>query len=84
MNTHHVPEYIALDKQQDSDVAEQKSRESDSMSNNQKPMKQQTLLESQAQSHTSAKFESDHPKQQLITEKIALMICKDLQSPTVL
>jgi hypothetical protein len=82
LRVHHVTEYVAIEKQQNAEVPEKKSRQAmnqtSTSADGTKPMKQVQLQQSSLQS-SFAKFESNHPKQVLITEKIALMICKDLQ-----
>lgn len=72
-----MTEYGQLEKQQNKEIAEKKRRQEQNSSTTQPLLKQQTLL--QSASSSTKKFEADHPKQVLITEKIALMLCKDLQ-----
>jgi hypothetical protein len=85
LRVHHAVEYAAL---KNYELADKKAR----MSNESKPICdkhvakptvfKQTHLQlgaPQTQSQTVSRFDRNHPKQQLITQKIAEMICKDLQ-----
>lgn len=80
LRVHHVSEYTALEKQQNTEISEKKARLStnDEAGEGSKQLKQTQLQQSSLQS-SYAKFDKSHPKQQIITEKIALMICKDMQ-----
>jgi hypothetical protein len=75
----------------DSELIEKKKRLSDSAKASDgtpspaacsKQLKQ-TQIHQSLQGQPPNKFDGDHPKQKLITEKIAHMICKDLQPYTI-
>lgn len=92
MKARHVVESVSIEKQYNKEVAEKKSRAEDesqpqpststglSSAGQEKKLKQLPLL---IPSTSIAKFDHNHPKQQLITEQIALMICTDLQPYSV-
>jgi len=79
LRVHHVTEYAVL---KNAELAEKKVRQSEG-DNNQASTNATTLKQTQLQQSSlqtsSTKFSHDHPKQKLITEKIAQMICKDLR-----
>ena len=79
LRVHHVTEYAVL---KNAELAEKKVRQSEG-DNNQASTNATTLKQTQLQQSSlqtsSTKFSHDNPKQKLITEKIAQMICKDLQ-----
>jgi hypothetical protein len=80
LRVHHVTEYAAIEKQQNAEVSEKKVRlpTNDTAGDGTKKLKQTQLQQSSLQT-SYTKFDKNHPKQQLITEKIALMISKDVQ-----
>jgi len=85
MRLKHVAEYDQIAKQEHADKKrrqyEQSAQSSSGSTSSQTNLKQPILLNASLSS--SKKFDHDHPKQKLITEKIGLMICKDLQPYTV-
>jgi hypothetical protein len=83
LRTNHVTNYVEIEKLQNAEVAEKKSRQSTSSNaGRHKPNeKQQTLLQVRlpGSASSSSKFEAEHPKQKMMTNKIAFMIAKDMQ-----
>lgn len=82
IRTNHVTEHALIEKKRQQKVAEKMIRTSVtscSSSAIQKAMKQPLLQSTLLAASSTSKFDSDHPKQILLNEKIASMICKDLQ-----
>jgi hypothetical protein len=92
IRTQHVTEYTEIEKLHNQEVAQKKIRLSkDSEPNTstagaamQKTLKQSFLnQQASVNMNTFSKFDSNNPKQIQITEKIAMMIAKDLQPYSV-
>lgn len=88
VRTHHITEYMQVEKLQNQEVAEKKRRQSNDSETSsgitgammQKGLKQSVLdLQPCVEKLSRSKFDSTNPKQIQITEKIAMMIAKDLQ-----
>ena len=81
LRVHHVLEYCALEKQQKAVVAEKKASQCKDCTTGKgrEANLKQTTLQLPLPHSSCSKFDKSHPKQQLITERIALMICKDMQ-----
>jgi len=80
MTARHTTEAAMIAQQYKKEIAEKKSRTDDAPQTAEKLLTQAPLqFSSRPQSQSSFMFTPDHPKQQIITENIAMMIHKDIQ-----